>query len=259
MGKKLILTLLVLVVLVNVTATLIYLSKPSITGRVVLDVVDKPSGIESNFVGNKYVSKIIDGDTVIIEGSSVRLLGMDTDERGYPCFSEAKKRIEELILDKEVILELDGEDTDRYGRYLRYIFLDGRNINLQLVEEGFAVARFSPKNSKYKEEILQAEKNAREEKIGCKWEEIVEEADEDNVEENQEDNVQNIGESNEQENPPMEQAPNQEYICDRDTYNCGDFSTHEEAQSVFDSCGGIDNDIHRLDNNKDGVACQSLL
>ncbi|GAG14785.1 unnamed protein product, partial [marine sediment metagenome] len=44
------------------------------------------TGIQSNFSGTKMVTRIIDGDTVIIEGESVRLLGMDTDERGEPCY-----------------------------------------------------------------------------------------------------------------------------------------------------------------------------
>ena len=129
-----------------------------------------PSETEKKYlIGEMFVSKIIDGDTIIAEGESVRLLGIDTDEKGQPCYSEAKSRIEELVLNKEVKLEADAEDTDQYGRYLRYIFLDGKNINLQLVQEGLAVARFYPENIKYKQEIIDAEKQARENKTGCKW------------------------------------------------------------------------------------------
>ena len=124
---------------------------------------------EYSFTGDKFVSKIIDGDTVIIEGESVRLLGIDSDERGYPCYVSAKNRLEEIVLDKEVELVVGNEDKDMYKRYLRYIFLGGENINLKLVQEGLAVARFSPENTKYKDEILAAEQSARENKIGCKW------------------------------------------------------------------------------------------
>ncbi len=141
----------------------ILISRPSpIDGKVI-------EPIEDSFTGNKFVTKIIDGDTVIIEGASVRLLGMDADERGYPCYKEAKKRLEELILNKEVKIEEDGEDKDQYERYLRYIFLNERNINLQLVKEGLAIARLYPQNKKYRFEILEAEKQARKNKIGCKW------------------------------------------------------------------------------------------
>ena len=117
----------------------------------------------------KMVTRVIDGDTVIADGESVRLLGIDSDERGDPCYSEAKQRLEELVQNREVQLESDTEDKDIYGRYLRFIFLDNRNIDLQLVGEGLAVARFSPGNEKYKNVIIAAEKQARENKIGCKW------------------------------------------------------------------------------------------
>ncbi len=122
-----------------------------------------------DFDSEGFVTKVIDGDTVIIDGESVRLLGIDADERGYPCYDEAKDRIEELILNKEVKLEKDREDKDQYGRYLRYIFLNRKNINLQLVKEGLAVSRFSPQNVKYKQEILNAGQKARENEVGCKW------------------------------------------------------------------------------------------
>lgn len=43
-----------------------------------------------------------------------------------------------------------------------------------------------------------------------------------------------------------------------DEYNCEDFETQESAQRFFVNAGGIENDVNRLDGNKDGVACQSL-
>ena len=118
----------------------------------------------------KLATKIIDGDTFLIEGGySVRILGIDADERGYPCYEAAKNKLEELILNQEVKLEKGIEDKDQWCRYLRYAFLGNENVNLELVNEGLAVARFSPEDVKYREEITQAEKKARENKIGCKW------------------------------------------------------------------------------------------
>ncbi len=120
------------------------------------------------------VTKVLDGDTVIVEGGHhVRLLGIDADEAGYPCYGEAKNRLEELVLAEEVRLEKDESDVDQYDRCLRYLFLEGENINLKLVEEGLAVAKFYPPDVEYQEEITQAEKEAMEEEIGCKWGEIV--------------------------------------------------------------------------------------
>lgn len=118
----------------------------------------------------KLATKIIDGDTFLIEGGySVRILGIDADEKGYPCYDAAKTGLEELILNKEVRLEKGKEDLDQYCRYLRYVFLDDKNISLELVKEGLAIARFSPEDIKYREEISNAEKEAKENKIGCKW------------------------------------------------------------------------------------------
>ncbi|MBU4204934.1 thermonuclease family protein [Patescibacteria group bacterium] len=118
----------------------------------------------------KLATKIIDGDTFLIEGgASVRILGIDADERGYPCYDAAKNKLEELILNKEVKLEKGPENIDQYCRYLRYVISDGQNISLELVKEGMAVARFSPEGTKYREEITQAEKEAKENKVGCKW------------------------------------------------------------------------------------------
>ncbi len=109
----------------------------------------------------------------MIEGGySVRILGIDADEKGYPCYDSARLALEDLILNKEVKLVKGAEDFDQYCRYLRYVFLDNKNISLELVKNGWAVARFSPEDVKYKEEIILAEKEARENKIGCKWGEI---------------------------------------------------------------------------------------
>ncbi len=46
--------------------------------------------------------------------------------------------------------------------------------------------------------------------------------------------------------------------CEEDLYNCDDFATHEEAQEMFDWCGGVDSDIHNLDRDGNGVACEGL-
>ena len=115
------------------------------------------------------VTKVIDGDTFLIEGGTkVRMLGIDTDERGYPCYSEAKTALEGKILNKYVVLEMDREDRDQYDRLLRWVWVNDTLINFELVKQGFAVARFE-QDAKYQEEIRAAEHAAIENKIGCKW------------------------------------------------------------------------------------------
>jgi micrococcal nuclease len=117
----------------------------------------------------RVVTKVIDGDTIVISGGrSVRLIGIDTAERGEDCYNEAKTRLEELILKKEVYLEIDKEEKDQYGRLLRYVILDDENINVLLVKEGLAIAQFY-NNERYKQDITEAEEHAMNNKIGCKW------------------------------------------------------------------------------------------
>jgi len=167
MNKRLLVIFLVVLVIGNLIFMFLYFNKSDnlFTGRVILeDFEEKETG---------FVSKVIDGDTVVINGESVRLLGIDADERGYECYKQAKERLEEFVLNKEVKSEKDGENKDQYERYLRYLFVENKgeeiNINLKLVEGGLAIARFYPDNKKYKIEILNAENNARKNKIGCKW------------------------------------------------------------------------------------------
>jgi Excalibur calcium-binding domain len=56
--------------------------------------------------------------------------------------------------------------------------------------------------------------------------------------------------------PPMGQRA--AYQCSRNAYNCSDFRTRAEAQAVYQACGGRGNDVHRLDEDRDGLACERL-
>ena len=48
------------------------------------------------------------------------------------------------------------------------------------------------------------------------------------------------------------------YQCRRNTYNCSDFRTRFQAQMAYQACGGPGNDVHRLDDDRDGLACEYL-
>lgn len=101
--------------------------------------------------GSYLVKRVVDGDTIVIEvadhSQTVRLIGIDTPEVVDPrqpvqCFGqEASKKLESLLLDKVVRLESDPTQdyVDKYGRWLRYVYLSsGTNINLLMIEQGFA-------------------------------------------------------------------------------------------------------------------------
>lgn len=92
------------------------------------------------------VTRIVDGDTIEIEYfgalEKVRLIGIDTPEKGECYFDEASDELSNLILDKSVTLAKDGksDDVDKYDRLLRYIELDGSDINAKMIELGAAYA-----------------------------------------------------------------------------------------------------------------------
>src|SRR3989338_7970596 len=116
-----------------------------------------------------YVTKVIDGDTIVIAGGQrVRLLSIDTRERGENCYAEAKARVEELVLLKNITLERDRENEDQYDRILRYVYVNDAMINLLMIEEGLAVAYIYEPNVKYRSAFLEAEQAARGEG-GCVW------------------------------------------------------------------------------------------
>jgi Excalibur calcium-binding domain len=48
------------------------------------------------------------------------------------------------------------------------------------------------------------------------------------------------------------------YQCWRNAYDCRDFCTRSEAQAAYRACGGLRDDVHRLDRDRDGLACERL-
>jgi micrococcal nuclease len=126
------------------------------------------------------VTKVIDGDTIVLEnGGKVRYLGIDTPELHHPkkeveCFAyQAYEKNKELVLGKKVFLQKDISEKDKYGRLLRYVFLDekmstdeGSFVNLYLVKNGFAYAATFPPDVKYANLFLTAQKEAYQKNLG---------------------------------------------------------------------------------------------
>lgn len=99
--------------------------------------------VEEAIYETAKVSRIIDGDTIEIEsGEKVRLLGINTPEKGEKYYAEAKNFLEEYISNETIQLEYGDEKFDKYNRILAYIHFNEENINLKIVEEGFATPYF---------------------------------------------------------------------------------------------------------------------
>ncbi len=126
------------------------------------------------------VSEVVDGDTIKLEtGETVRYIGIDTPETKHPnkpvqCFGrEASQKNTELVEGKQIFMEKDVTNTDRYNRYLRYVYIinpeatdEAIFVNEYLVEQGYARLYTYPPDVKYDTLIRDAEKTARKEERG---------------------------------------------------------------------------------------------
>ena len=104
----------------------------------------------SYFPKDGKVERIVDGDTFIIDGGqSIRILGIDADEKDSLCYETAKLRLEDAIGNQTVTLEIGPKDKDVYSRLLRYVFVADENISVTLVREGVVAAEAPYEGGKY--------------------------------------------------------------------------------------------------------------
>lgn len=128
------------------------------------------------------VTKVSDGDTVQVTTLEktklrVRVYGIDAPETpkinqrtgrvnkpGQPYGEESWKALEGKIMGKKI--KLDIMDIDQYKRMVGIIWLGSRNINLEMVQEGYAEAYVEYLREPYKGQFLQAQQEARSAKRG---------------------------------------------------------------------------------------------
>jgi len=135
--------------------------------------VKKDNVIKTQPVDTFLVKRVIDGDTIeLANGQRVRYIGIDTPETVDPrkpvqCFGvEASNRNKQLVEGKQVRLEKDVSETDKYGRLLRYVYVNGTFVNLVLVQDGFAYSSTYPPDIKYQNQFIEAQRVATEQEKG---------------------------------------------------------------------------------------------
>jgi len=154
---KRVLIFLVIVILLGVLS--VYY--PYLTGEAVFD--------SGNYEKEKcFVERVIDGDTLVCDNETIRLLGIDTPEKGEEYYQEAKDFLKQ-VEGREIEILRDWENLGKYKRKLRYVFYEDRLINIEILEQGLAKA-FIIEDLKYKDKILKAEKFAKENCMGL-WKE----------------------------------------------------------------------------------------
>jgi micrococcal nuclease len=151
---------------------------PAISAPSIFNILPSTLSTSSSNLSDKndtsaLVVRVIDGDTIELEdGQHVRYIGMNTPEitdkrKIVQCFSkEASVKNTELVLNKQVRLEKDISETDKYGRLLRYVYIGDIFVNDFLVREGYAHSSSYPPDIKYRDRFRLSEQYARAANIG---------------------------------------------------------------------------------------------
>ena len=118
------------------------------------------------------VAHVIDGDTIeLVDGRVIRLVQIDTPERGDECYGDAASTLTRRLLPPgtEVRIQQDPalDQADRFGRKLAYVWKGDEDVNVTLVREGAAgVWFYDGRRGRHANELLRAAERARAQEKG---------------------------------------------------------------------------------------------
>jgi len=112
--------------------------------------------------------KIIDGDTIILNGEKIRFSGIDTPELKQTCLKDDQEVNCGMIAKMLLVKKIDNntpkcisEGQDAYKRTLAECFVNGESLSAFLVRSGYAFAY-----RKYSKKFIKDEEFAKENKLG---------------------------------------------------------------------------------------------
>jgi len=112
--------------------------------------------------------KVIDGDTIVLNGEKIRFSGIDTPELKQMCMKGDQKvfcgMFAKMLLVKkigDVTPKCIKEGMDNYKRTLAECFIDGESLSVFLVRSGYAFAY-----RKYSKKFIKEEEFAKKNKLG---------------------------------------------------------------------------------------------
>lgn len=172
--------------LITITLFLFILSILSVSGYTGSSKQSRQKDFQKSYDASCQVMIVFDGDTFgcDLDGDKkitnpyehVRMLGIDTAEMHYsaknrqgkdePFAVEAKRFVEKIILNRQVILEFDTERYDKHNRLLAYVYQSSRHkeknvmLNRILLKEGLAKTLFIGSNRRYEKDFKLVEKHA---------------------------------------------------------------------------------------------------
>jgi micrococcal nuclease len=114
------------------------------------------------------VAKVIDGDTFVLsDGRHVRLMGIDTPEKGEPFADDARSLADSIFRGRSVHLEIDRKNReDKYGRILAYAYINGVSYNELILRRGLARVYLFRGNQPHKAQLISAQNAARKARRG---------------------------------------------------------------------------------------------
>ena len=112
--------------------------------------------------------RVVDGDTIVLNGEKIRFSGIDTPELKQTCMKDNEKifcgETAKILLIKKIgnkTPECISEGKDAYKRTLAECFVNGESLSVFLVRSGYAFAY-----RKYSDKFIKDEEFAKENKLG---------------------------------------------------------------------------------------------